>query len=297
MNHSNRVLEKRLAELKKEATRRDFNRYAFRLSSVSELPPDLQAPSLAGRVGGEATKNIIVFPPQIQRGWYYVPKQALVFTTTGMIHLLVSIWPDEEPQVTCIDGCNLLYLKVSLLLLYGYLEIVAQSQESATRLGMEFNTVSWHAISAPLRQFLNLSKTTFSVPADQVAYSPNTRQAFDELPFKFSNGVNLYGLLPGEEWEDLVFQEGVRKPRLYFLQSSMTADTLLMLTTNYLVLIQEDLIVKHGWIVSYIPRNMSGGIQSQCHGLWNELSVQPKRKRQYQTASYKFLLSKQAVEA
>jgi hypothetical protein len=48
----------------------------------------------------EAIQTIIVFPQQIQRGWDYVPKQALLFTTTGLIHLLASIWQNQEPQLT-----------------------------------------------------------------------------------------------------------------------------------------------------------------------------------------------------
>jgi hypothetical protein len=295
MAHPISAQEKRLAELKKEVTRRGFDRHAFRLSSIYELPADLQAPSVTVLAGREPVQSIIVFPQQIQRGWHYVPKQALLFTANGVIHLLASIWPEQEPRVTCLNGCGLMYLKATLLLLYGYLEIVAQDQDSTIRLGMEFNTVSWSAISAPLRQFLGASKTAFHVPADQIAYSPAARRAFEKLPFKFFNGVQLYGLLPGEELEELVFQEGTWKRWLVFFRRQTTADTLLMLTTNYMVVIQEDLKVRQGWIVTYIPRSGICGIHSQDNGLWNELTIQ--LERQDQAASCKLLLAKQAVDA
>jgi hypothetical protein len=294
MSHSTRANEKRIAELKKEVTQRGFNRHAFRLNSICELPADLQASTVAVLADREAIQNIIVFPQQIQRGWHYVPKQALLFTATGVIHLLASIWPEEEPQITCLNGCGLMYLKATLLLLYGYLEIVAQDQDVPIRLGMEFNTVSWSVISAPLRQFLGVSKTEFHIPVDQIAYSKNARQSFERLPFKFSNGVQLYGLLPGEELEELVFQEGIWKPRLYFLRQRITADTLLMLTSNYMVVIQEDLMVRQGWIITYIPRNGVCSIQSQDYGSWKELSI--RLKRQDQTAECKLLLAGQAVD-
>lgn len=287
--------EKRLAELKKEVTKRGFDRHASRLKNVSELPIELQSPAVTALAARGDIQTIIVFPPQIQRGWHYVPKQALLFTATGIIHLLASIWPEQEPQVTCLNGCGLMYLKATLLLLYGYLEIVGQGQDAPIRLGMEFNTVSWNAISAPLWQLLNASKTVFSVPADQVAYSPNVRQAFQELPFKFFNGVKIYGLLPGEELEELVFQEGTWKRWLYFFRQPMTADTLLMLTTNYMVVIQEDLKVRQGWILSYIPRNCICGIQSQLCGLWDELSVQLERGGQ--VTDFKLPLASDAVDA
>jgi hypothetical protein len=285
----------RLVELKREVLKRGYDRHASVLKCVSELPVEFQS-SVANKLLNNAdVQTIVLFPAQIQRGWHYVPKQALLFTPTGFIHLLASIWPEQEPQVICLDGCSLLYLKATLLLLYGYLEIVAQGPGSPVRLGMEFNTVSWNLISAPLRQFLKASKTSFRVPTDQVAYAPNTRQVFRELPFKFFNGVQLYGLLPGEELEELVFQEATWKRWLYFFRRPDTADTLLMLTSNYMVVIQEDLNVRQGWILSYIPRNSICGIQSQPKDIWNELSV--RLQRGDQEIDYTLLVAGDAVEA
>lgn len=287
--------EKRLAELKKEVTKRGFDRHASRLSNISELPSDLQSPEVSVLASCEDIQSIILFPQQIQRGWHYVPKQALLFTASGVIHLLASIWLDEKPQITYLNGCGLMYLKATLLLLYGYLEIVGQGQDSPTRLGMEFNTVAWGYLAPPLRHLLKASKTVFSLPADQVDYSPHAREAFEKLPFKFFNGVQIYGLLPGEELEELLFQDATWKGRFYFFRQPITSDTLLMLTTNYMVVIQEDLKVRQGWIVTYIPRNNICGIQSQWSGLWNELSIQLDRRGQ--SVDYKLLLASEAAEA
>lgn len=294
MTKSGSAREKRLAELKKEVLKRGFDRHASRLNNIRELPTDLQSPALAGLAEREDIQTIILFPQQIQRGWHYVPKQALLFTASGVIHLLASIWPDEEPQITCLDGCSLMYMRATLLLLYGYLEIVGQGQDSPTRLAMEFNTVAWSRLSLPLRQFLNASKTISSVPADQVAYSPNAREALEKLSFKFWNGVRIYGLLSGEELEDLAFQAGTWKRWLYLFRRPITADTLLMMTTNYLVVIQEDLNVRQGWILSYIPRDSICGILNQPRGLWSELSIQLQRGNQ--ETDYKLLLASEAVE-
>jgi len=115
------------------------------------------------------------------------------------------------------------------------------------------------------------------------------------LPFKFWNGVQLYGLLSGEELEELVFQKATWKRRFYFFRQPVTADTLLMLTTNYMVVIQEDLKVRQGWIVTYIPRNTICGIQSQLSGLWSELSIQLERSGQ--SVDYKLLLARESAEA
>lgn len=295
MIHSIYAQTKRIAELKKEVTKRGFDRHASRLSSICALPIDLQSSTVTKLAGREAIQNVIVFPPQIQRGWHYVQRQALLFTATGVIHLLASIWPEQEPQITCLSGCGLIYLRATLMLLYGYLEIVAQGQDAPVRVAMEFNTVSWYAISGPLRHFLSISKTALSVPPDQVTYSPNARQAFEKLPLKFFNGMQLYGLLPGEQLEELVFQEGTQKCRFYLFQQPKTANTLLMLTTNYVVVIQEDLNVRQGWIITHIPRHNICAIECQEEGLWNELSIQ--FKRQERTTNFKLILAKQASDA
>ena len=284
--------EKRLAELKKEVIKRGFDRHASLLKKISELPVELQSSVVAAH---EMVQTIIVFPPQIQSGWHYVPKQALLFSKGGLIHLVASIWPGQEPQVTCLQGCDLMYAKVKLLLLYGLLEIVARGQDSPIRLAMEFNTLNWYYLSAPLQRFLQGTKTTPDEQAKKAIHSTVRQQGLEKLPLKFSNGLQLFGLLPGEQLEELVFQAGTWKRRLYFFRQPVSANTLLLLTSHYLVLIQEELNVKQGWVLSYIPRDSIIGIQSQPCGLWSELSVQLKCGEQ--SVDYKLILKSEAVEA
>jgi hypothetical protein len=289
--------ETRLAELKKEVTKRGFDRHASVLQHVSELPSDLQSPAVMALAESESIQKIISFPPQIQRGWHYVPKQALLFTSTDVIHLAASIWPEEKPQVTCLTGCGLMYLKVTLILLYGFLEIGAQGQDAPIRLGMEFNTVAWLYLSAPLRKLLQATQSPArSGFLEKKAFSSQaTQEAIEKLPLKFSNGVKIYGLLPGEDVEEFVFQPRTWKSWLYFFRRPVSPNTLLLLTTNYMVVIDEDLQVEQGWILSYIPRNIITGIRSQPGKLWNQLSVQLKRGDQ--SVDYTLKLKNEFAEA
>ena len=286
--------EKRLAELKKEVPTRGFNRHPIILKDIRDLAPELQSPAVTGLAAREPINNIIAFPPQIHRGWHYIPRQALLFTPTEVIHLLASIWPNQEPEVTLLKGSDLIYMNVTLILLYGYLEVVAHGCGSPARLNVEFNTVAWYQLSSPLMKLLEASKPSSSIWTDTAICSPAAQQAIEKLPLKFSNGLQIYGLLPGEGLEDLVFQAGTWKPRLIFLRKALTANTLLMITTNYVVVIKEELEISHGWILTYIPRNSIGSIQNQSLGLWNELTVHLKRGDQ--TAVYKLLLDGTATE-
>ena len=286
--------EKRLAELKKEVTRPGFDRHASVLQDLSELPAELQSDALTGLAATTQIQHIVVFPPQLQRGWHYVPKQALLFTPSQIIHLLASIWPGQEPQLSCVEGCGLMYMKVTLLLLYGHLEIVGKGQASPARLAVEFNTVAWHSLSRPLHQLLHKSRDTLGVSKAKEHDSLTLEASLANLPLKFSNGVKIYGLLPGEELQELVFQPALWIRWLYFFRRPLLANTLLLLTTNYMVVIQEEVGVEQGWILSYIPRNCIIGMQLHPCEVGGELSVQLKRSDQ--SAAYKLMLRSEVIE-
>ena len=288
-------LDKRLAQLMREVPTRGFERHPSELKSISDLPAELQSPAVMTLVNSKALQTIITFPPQIHRGSHYVPKQALLFMPTDVIHLLASIWPEQEPQITNLMGCGLMYMKITLVLLYGSLEIVAQGHDSPTLLSVEFNTVAWERLSPPLRQLLQATKRTPGTLAGKNTYALALQEALEKLPLKFSNGVKIYGLLPGEELEELVFQPGTWKRWLILIRKPIFANTLLLLTSNFMVVIQEDQLVGQGWILSYLPRNSIVGIQNQPRSLWNELTVQLKREEQ--TAEYKLLLKSATVQA
>jgi hypothetical protein len=288
-------LDKRLAQLKREVPTRGFERHPSVLKNISDLPTELQSPAVMTLVNSKAVQTIITFPPQIHRGSHYVPKQALLFMPTEVIHLLASIWSDQEPQITYLMGYNLMYMKVTLVLLYGFLDIVAQGHDSPTLLKVEFNTVAWNRLSSPLRQLLQATIATPKAPTEKNTYTPAIQQALEKLPLKFLNGVKIYGLLPGEELEELVFQPGNWKRWLLLVRRPISANTLLLLTSNFMVVIQEDPLVGQGWIISYLPRNSIVGMQNQPCRLYNELTIQLKREEQ--TAEYKLLLKSEIAQA
>jgi hypothetical protein len=288
-----RDIEKRLAELKKEVPRRGFDRHASQLKDISDLPIELQSPALTALAARETLRTLVLFPQQIQRGWEYVPKQVLLFTATGLIHLLASIWPEQEPQITYVQGKHLLYVKVKLILLYGYLEIAAQGPDAPLRLITEFNTVDWHRLWGPLQQLLQAAQPTPVLPKDPDDPSPVFKRALKELPLKFSNGLQLYGLLPGEVLEEVVFQPGPRTLWLHLFRKLASANTMLLLTSHYMVVVHEELFIKQGWVISYIPRSNIVRMQSRPRGFLNDLSVQLQRGGQ--VVDYKLMLKNETV--
>ncbi|HZY44612.1 MAG TPA: hypothetical protein VFF70_07675 [Anaerolineae bacterium] len=141
-------------------------------------------------------------------------------------------------------------------------------------------------------------RATKAVPGawtDEITSLPTAQQAVEKLTLKFSNGLRIYGLLPGEKLEDLVFQSGDWKRWLFLFRRPVLANTLLLLSSNYTVVIREELEVAQGWIISYIPRSSIVGIQNQPRSLWKELTVQLNRGDQ--TAEYKLRLTDEAAQA
>jgi len=287
--------EKRLAELRRQVPTRGLERHPSVLAQISDLPAELRSPAVDSLAASESIQTLIAFPPQIHRGWHYVPRQALLFGRWNVVHVQASIWPDEECQVTCVQGSGIMVMRVTLLLLYGCLEIVAQGHTTPARLGMEFNTVAWAQLSRPLRQLLQASRATPGEPAGATAIAPAARQVLDDLPLKFFNGVKIYGLLPGEELQDLVFQPGTWGRHQLVFRHPVTANTLLLLTTNYVVVIEERLRVAQGWIFSYVPRSSIDGMQNRLRGPWNHLTV--RLRRGDQTSEHELLLTNGAVQA
>ena len=212
-------LEKRLEQLKQAVPTRGMERHPTILKDISELPAELQSPDLTASAARENIREIISFPQQIQRGHHYVPKQALLFTSTGIVHMLASVWPGQEPSVTFIQADSLIYLMVTLILLYGFLEIVAESATSPTRLAVEFNTVAWDQIVRPVRQFLQAARNAPAASTENIPYPAHIQPAVDALPLKYFNGVRIYGVLPGEKLEELVFQPPTWERRLMFFSA------------------------------------------------------------------------------
>ncbi|MBN1314220.1 MAG: hypothetical protein JXA42_02090 [Anaerolineales bacterium] len=264
--------KKRLAQLKKQVPTRGYEQYPWKVKQINDLPAELESKVVKDLAAQNDIQSIIAFPPQIHQGWDYIPKQALLFTATDVIHLQASIWPDQEPQITRVNGNGLMYLEVKLLLLYGFLEIIAQGPSAPARLRMEFNTVGWNHLSRPLHQLL-LSSRKITTLTDSFTTQTEAYRSLENLPLKFSNGVRLYGLLPGEELEEMVFQRGTWDRWLILIRRPVTANILLALTTNFLVVIQEDVKISQGWVFSYIPRKSITGMKNKPIGSWNELAI------------------------
>lgn len=277
---------RRIASLMNEVPRRGLERYPSIEKEMDALPEELKSTALLHLTASEKIDKIILFPPQIQRGWNYVPKQALIFTETGLIHCMASIWPEVEPRITFVKGCDLLYIEITLILLYGSLVIVGNHKDSQTRMEVEFNTVAWEQLSAPLYRFFHREEKN----ADPAYLAASTEI---HLPIKFSNGISIYGLLKNERLEGCVFQPEQWQPWLLLFRKQTIASTMVLMTSNYLVIMREELKVHQGWILTYIPQKNIDEISQRPNGPSQQVNIHLKHEGI--TSSYQVVLSNEAA--
>lgn len=97
-----------------------------------------------------------------------MPEQALLFTSQGVLHVQAPVEPDQPPSTTYFQAADLLYTRLSLLLLYGRLELIGSVGGDLTRVEVEFNTVGEYLLRPPLEQFLQLTwgQTKLDLPPE-----------------------------------------------------------------------------------------------------------------------------------
>jgi hypothetical protein len=91
-------------------------------------------------------------------------------------------------------------MQVTLILLYGFLEIVAQGNSTPTRLGVEFNLVAWAQLSRPVRHLLQAAIPAPASAMDKTPYSAAAQQADNKLPLKFITKQGFTGSCLQSDW-------------------------------------------------------------------------------------------------
>jgi hypothetical protein len=159
---------------------------------------------------------------------------------------------------------------------------------------VEFNAVFWDFLSLPIRKLLQIPETDLALSSSMQAIPQALQPEIEKLPLKFMNGLRIHGILPGETLENICFQPGSWERRMLVFRKLVTADTLLLLTSNYLVILQEELGVGQGWIVTYLRRNSISLIQNTPTKKWSEITI--NLQKEGQTTECNLLLTKGAAQ-
>jgi hypothetical protein len=235
--------------------------------SLDALPPSLAPLAAQTLLPGEAVEGVLVVPAEYfsrkMLVWEYVPERALIFVRGSLLYVSAD-GPGIPAKAARIDASALLSLRSSILLLYGLLEFKADCGPAAEEVRLEYNTVVWHWLNAPLARFVEAACPARRADSDAATARAANEPLLATLPFKFANGLRYYSLAPGERLQAAVFQPAIWQKGGYLVRRQVTPNTLLALTDRKLALIEEKRAQpwshppgagqgEYGWIFTYIP--------------------------------------------
>jgi hypothetical protein len=253
------------------------NKYPTRVQSVTDLPEGFQQAIQCSLKPDEQINSILMLPPQpfLKRGG--VPRQVLLSTAHGILHV-----DDRKPTAaTYLPGESLTYVRHTLVLLYGRLELTGEVDGKPVSVVAEYNTVGQELLDAALAQFLLL---TYGMNRSCSEPERGDKALLEKLgaeSFKFMNGLHLHALGPGERLLGYVFQPRIRERLLRFFHRPIAPAALFALTDRAVVLIEEDKTrgASYGWVVTICPRKIVLDVEIKPMEKWHELSVALMRNK------------------
>lgn len=237
--------------------------HPYRLTHTADLPADLRQLAEEALGANDPVETIFVIPSQITsqaldrvRGMHRVPEQALLFTRQGVLHVKASGSTEHQGETVYVRGDSLLYARLSLVLLYGRLELCSAENGCLKKVMVTYNTVGHAFLQPVLQQFLKLTwepNPAENLKADLTAV---LLEKLNQRSLKFRNGLQIYALQPDERLLGFVFQPRVVQTYLRIFQRVVVPATLLALSEQELILIDDGLssVSSYGWNFHYYPR-------------------------------------------
>jgi hypothetical protein len=240
------------------------------VDALAGLPPKLREVAAAALPPGEQITRGFVVPadyrsPDGIAPSRVVPAQALLYTTSGVLHVQApTLGAEEIAPPVFLQPASLLWMRSHHLLLHGRLELVSAVQGAAARLEMEFNAVGWrlmqHEWHAMVAQAIGVTLPTPEEKEEDVhTFAEQEMLLLALVPDKFVDGLGRYGLYTGEKLLGVVFQSAVWKENLIAFDEQLLPNTLVALTeASVLIMAEEAALVRKseqfGLIITRLPR-------------------------------------------
>lgn len=242
------------------------------VASIDDLPLTLLELVLGGLPSGVRPQSIVVAPADYYSrgllGWSFLPERVLVFAAEGVLYAQAASpggrsTDARPPVVRWICAADLLYVRSSLLLLYGALELVWSEAGAAERVLVEYNTSGWGFLKPGVLQLVDAAAREAMPAAPRDPAEVGAARAANDLhlkrlPFKFGNGLRYYVLQGGERLLAAVFQPALWTTTHRFFHRALAPNSLIAATNRTVVLIEEQRVVArnetdYSWVFTYIP--------------------------------------------
>ena len=253
------------------------NPFPYVVNALTDLPEEFQRAVQSCLGDEESINSILVLPSQpfMKRGG--IPRQALLSTTHGILHVRDA----KPPLADYLPAESLLYVHHKLILLYGCLELAGEVRGELVRITAEYNAIGQYLLDAALRQFLQLSYGTAAPGPGMRKQNDNLLEELGKESFKFMNGLRLYALQPGERLLGYAFQPRITERFLRYFSRPVAPASMFALTDQAVVFIEEDKArgASHGWVITICPRNVILTVESKRMQSWDKLSVLSLRNK------------------
>jgi hypothetical protein len=228
---------------------------------IEALPSDLYRLADLFLPDGEKVRSILEIPggvfKETNQNFHNQEERALVFTQHGLLHVLPPSTRNQAGRAIYIDGQELLYLQLSLIQLYGRLELVAGMNSQLVQTEMEYNTKGHDLLQPNLFKFLKKSWGKSPTKKLSPEIVSKTERDLEHLDPRYSNSLRSFGLQPEERLLGLVFQPTIRERSWIGLPRQISFPVLLALTEHQVITLEEKETENpqvSGWLVTFIPR-------------------------------------------
>ncbi|HPH98654.1 MAG TPA: hypothetical protein PKW33_21980 [Anaerolineaceae bacterium] len=250
----------------------------FFLDAVDQLPPPLLELTLSNLPAGQSVEGIFVVPSDTHWrdfGWWTSPIQALVFTHQGVLQVIGPL-PNRRGTTKWIPADMIILIKLSLILLYGKLEIYYLNLGRVEKSEMEYNTVS-HKLLAPCLRKL-IQKTWQLNPPPRPCQPDATFPDFVRTSYSFYNGLISEAISPGETVLGYVYQPEIHEPWLKIFRKKVAPKLVLAVTDQQITILQEEMKTHahNEWVFSFIPLHRVSFIQQRIDRSWIKLVINLK---------------------
>jgi hypothetical protein len=257
--------------------------HPYRAKSLADLPVDLKRLAEPSLPPDDPIREIFVVPAQLvplklggKGGMRNVPEQALLFTTQGALHVIGAGPAGHPPETIYIRGEDLIYANLTVVLLYGRLELCCVADGTLTRIVVEYNTVGHYLVQPGLLNLLDLACKPIASEQLPNWKTPGLLGQLEGKSLKFRNGLANYALQPDEHLLGYVYQPRILKRYWRVFKRLLAPAGLLALTDRELILIEEgrSSATSYGWYFSFCPRTNITGFETMPNGELIDLSVQ-----------------------
>jgi hypothetical protein len=234
--------------------------HPYQPESIEALPSELLDMAHRFLPDGEQVLSIFVVPinPYLSRKkkQRIAPTQALIFTSTGVLHIQASTALEPASRPTFLHAKDLMYVHLSLILLYDRLEMVGQVDGRLEKIEVEYNAVGHRLLEPALQQFLSKSWEN----SDRLSTDPHLEemaaQNLNELPTKYRNGLKNFALQPKEQLLGVIFQPPIQERLWMGFSRQIAPTTMLALTDRQVINCCETKTEEpnsYGWAFTFLP--------------------------------------------